>query len=114
MADRVQEALIENAENNVDHKDGHREQHAKTCKRRLKGLRVALESRCGRRRKSLSGQIIDFGDRVSNRCAGLQVKGDRYRGQLPQMVDRKRSQRRAESCYSADRDELPRGACEIL
>src|ERR1700692_2636101 len=75
---RMQEALIENAENDVNHKDGHREQNAKTRKRRLKSLRVALESRCGRRRKSSPRQIIDFGDRVSNRCAGLKIKGDRY------------------------------------
>src|ERR1700692_4580028 len=96
--DRMQETFVENAENDVDHKNGHGEQDAKTRKRRLKSLRVALESRRGRRSKSLPRRVVYFADRVTDGCAGLQVKGNRYCGKLPQMVDRKRSHRRAKFC----------------
>src|SRR5579862_3436881 len=110
----MQKALIEDAENDVDHQDGHREKHAEARKRGLERLRVALECRRGGRRKSLPREIVDFGDRVPNRCAGFQVKGYRYRRELTQVVDRKRPERGTEFGYRADGHELAGGVREIL
>ena len=69
--DGMEEALVENAENDINHQDGHHEQHAKSRQRRLKSLRIALKRGRGCRRQSMPRQIIDFVDGVSDRCARL-------------------------------------------
>ncbi len=102
----MQEALIEYSENDVDHQDGHHQQHAQAAQRRLKRLRISLKGCGGGGRKGLPRQAVDFIYGVSNRGALFQVEGNSYRRKLPEMIDRKRAQGGSEFRNGVQRHKL--------
>ena len=71
---RLREALIQNAEDDVDHDDRHDEHEAETLQRLLKRLRRALEFRGDRRRQCGPGGFLDGVHRIAERMAGFEVE----------------------------------------
>src|SRR5262249_31377183 len=85
------EALVEDAEDDIDDDEGRANQDRCGRQRILKRLRVALEGSDDRARhpdvaRSLRYRVY----RLSERNAGLEVERQRDRRKLPLVVDRKR------------------------
>ena len=88
---RVDEVLIEDAQNDVDHQDGREQQHALIGDRLLKDLSAALEARRdGCRQSDFACHLFDRLHRFAQRHAGSKVEGDHYRRQLGDVVDGER------------------------
>ena len=61
----MDEALVENAEHQINDEDREDEQHSHSLQRRLECLGRALERRIDRRRQThLRGRLPDFADRL--------------------------------------------------
>ena len=82
--DRMDEALIENAEHDVDDDDRRREQQALALQRLLEDLGVALVAAAYRDRElDIALELRDLVDSRAERVARLEVEGDRDRGSWP-------------------------------
>ncbi len=101
--DRVDVALVEHAEHDVDgHERGEDEQRL-VRERGAEGLRRALEAPIDARGKSdLAGRPLDEVDAGAERRAGRQVERQRHRRKLPLVAH---EQRRARPGRSRDRGE---------
>src|SRR3989442_1325800 len=89
--DRVDVALVEHTQHDVDGDEGGEDQDGLVGERGLEGLRGALEARVHRQREpdlALGGP--DRGDGVAQRRVRRQVEGERDRGELPLVVDGER------------------------
>src|SRR5579872_1302171 len=109
----MDEALIQNSQHDVDHQDGHSQQHAQPAQRLLEGLRAALEAGGDGQGQRVRRQPRNLIHRVANGYARLQVEGDGYRGQLSHVVHRQRPQVRNQLGYGAQRYQLPVGAPNV-
>ena len=86
--DRMDRALIEHAEDQVDHDQRRADQNGRARQRGLEGLRIALKIRGQRGRAAeLSFGILDLGHGLADRDSREKVEGDRHRGKLSLMVD---------------------------
>ena len=87
----MDEALIENAQHDIDDDERRQQQDRRAAGRALIGLRGTLERRLhGLRHADLALHAADRRDGVAERIAGREVEGDRDRRQLPLMVDAER------------------------
>ncbi len=76
----MDEAFVENAENDVDHKDRGKDQERLAGQRVAERLRGALETRGHARRKvRLALDALDRGNRFGKRYARREVERDRNR-----------------------------------
>src|SRR6185437_3911227 len=112
--DRVDEALIENAEHHVDHQDCRDQQHALTFERLLKDLRGALEAGRYRHREIHPAfELADFLDGLTERYTRREVERDGDRGQQSLMIDQNRTERRAQRRDRRKRNRLVVRGAEI-
>ena len=80
----MDEALVEHAENDVDHDQRRRDQSRLACQRRLKGLGVALEGwDDGGRHADFTRRLVDGVDRLAERDAGCRLKVSVTAGNCP-------------------------------
>ena len=87
----MDQALIEHAEDQVDDEERRGDQDRRARQRRGEGLRVALKARLQRQRLAeLLFDLLDGGDRLTDRRARLEIERDRHRGKLALMVDHER------------------------
>ena len=87
----MDEALVQNAEHDVDDEDREREDPAQAAQRFLERLRGALEAARHRARQRLARELLDARDRIAERDAGRDVERERDRRQLADVVDRLRA-----------------------
>ena len=80
-------ALVERAQDDVDHADGDEEQHPEILRRFLKDLGRALEADRDRGRQHLARDLADVVDGRAKRHAGPQPERDRHRRQLSRVID---------------------------
>ena len=85
---RVNEAFVEHAEDQVDDQQCGGDQIRRRCQRSLEGLRRALE-RAGQRRRNTEFDLglLHRGHRIAERHAGRQIEAHRHRWELALMVD---------------------------
>ena len=95
---RLREALVEDAEHEVDHDDGHQQDQAEAAQRILERLRRALEARRHRGRQRRGRGRLDLRHGIAEREAGLEVERDRHRRQLAGVADAQRARRRWSRC----------------
>src|SRR5207245_1279525 len=89
--ERIDEALVEDAEDDVDDDERRGDQRRFARQRGLEGLRVALEGSDHRRRHAdLARGLVHRLDRFSERHAGLQVEAQRDGRELSLVRDRLR------------------------
>ena len=90
----MNEALVQNAQHEVDHEDRQHQQNAHPLQRCLKCLRRALERGVDRGRQiHLRSRLTDFRDGLRQRDTFAQVERDRHRRKLAEMVDGERADR---------------------
>ena len=106
--DGVDEAFVEDAENQVNHEDGHDQQNAESAERFLEGLRAALEAGDDGNRQRRIGQRLHLGHRLADRDPARQIERECHRRKLARMVDRERAEALGEAGDGAQRDELAR------
>ena len=101
----MDEALIENAQDDVDRDDGDGEQQAHIAHRSLERLGLALELALARWRACRSAsRAWSISVTASDRAiAGHQVEGDGHRRQLAQMIDRQRHGARRQRGHRGER-----------
>ena len=88
---RVDEAFIEDAEDDVDDDQRGADQRRLAAQRGLERLRVALEGRDDRgRHADLARRLVDRIDGLAERDAGFQIERDGHRGELALMGNQKR------------------------
>src|SRR5207237_51582 len=87
---RVDVALIKDAQHDVDHEDGDAEQQGEILYGIFKLACGSLERSADRGRYRES-EFLDLTDGISQRNARLQIEGERHRGQLAKMVNRLRT-----------------------
>ena len=109
----MDEAFVEDAENQVNHEDGHDQQNAESAERFLEGLRAALEAGDDRNRQRRIGQRLHLVHRLADRDPAGQIKRECHRRKLARMVDRERAEALGEARDGAQRDELARGRADI-
>ena len=110
---RMDEALVQDAEDHVDHGDGHEQQHAEALQRRLERLRRPLEGGGHARRQGDARGLLDFRDCVAERVARLEVERERHRRQLSGVVDHRRTDGRGKLRHRAERHELSGGGADV-
>src|SRR5271155_4755195 len=89
--DRVDRALVEHAEDDVDRDQGRQDQDWRATERALKRLRTALKTGGNRARQvELLRGLLDRGDRLADRNFHGKVEAQRYRRELALVVDRNR------------------------
>ena len=80
---RMDEAFVENSQDDVNHQNGHDQQKSQPGQRRLKHRRRALEARAdGRGQVQFALQFVDFIHRRAERDAGRKVERHGDGGQL--------------------------------
>ena len=90
--DRMDEALIENAQHNVNYEYGDEQQDRQILERTLELLHGALESSAdGTRHTQVEDGIFHLLRSVSQRGSGFEIKSDGYGRKLPEMTDAERS-----------------------
>src|SRR5690348_12283358 len=95
---RVDEALIENAEHDIDGHDGCHDEQEFIEERRLEGERRALELRRDAGGKSgVALRLLDRVDSAAERIARGDVERDHCRRKLAQMIDLKRHRSRLDA-----------------
>src|ERR1700682_3407580 len=112
--DRVNEALIENAEHDIDHEDRRDDQERLARERILEHRRGALKA--GRDAQGQIRLLFDFLNlrhRVTERHARFQVEGNRNRRKLLQMVDLQRPDRLANLGDGFDRHQASARRADI-
>ena len=88
---RMDEALVENAEHHVDHEDREDEQHQQPLLRRLERLRGAREAGGDARRAASARATRSTSPTASpSDTPGREVERERHRRQLPRVVHRQR------------------------
>ena len=111
---RVDEALIENAEHDVDGDDRAENEKRLVGGGVLERLGGAVECRRdGLRHAELGLQAIDLLDAVAERHAVRQIVGDGHRRQLPELVDGEQAGVAFDAGEGADRNQLS-GGCRHL
>src|SRR5882672_4144374 len=89
--DRVDHALVEHAEDEVDDEKRRGYEDRRARQGRLEGLGVALKARLEREGfAQLFFNLLDGADRLTDRGAWHQIVGDRHRRELALMVDDQR------------------------
>ena len=97
--DRMDEALVEHAQHQVDDQNRHHQQHSQVAHRGLERL-----ARCPGRLvltvagSGVVGEPFHVVERLAKRDAGRDVERDGDRGQLARMVDRERPQGALQAC----------------
>src|SRR5260221_1498966 len=100
----MDEALVENAENDEGREDRRQNQDALSALGVLEDLRSARETGEDRRRQI--GRTLELADAVgggAERVARRQIEGNRHRRLLTLMVDLQRADRRHQSGYRGKR-----------
>src|SRR6266404_487660 len=96
----MDETLIQDAENDVDHHDGHEQQDSHVLDGRLEDLSGALEiCRQGRRQVKIHQGLVDCIDRGAKRNIWSQVEGNRNRRQLAKVIDSQRANTTTDFSY---------------
>ena len=107
--DRVDEALVENAEHDIGGEDRGQHQDALPLERLLEHLRGALEAGDdGGRQARLALDPLDCVDRLAERIAGREIERDRHRRLLALVVDLQRTDRRHQPRHRVERDRSAR------
>ena len=88
----VDEAFVEDAQDQIDDQDGHDQQEPQALHGRLEGLGCPLKVGGNAGRQHLPGHVIHRGHRVAQGHARLEVEGDGHRRQLARVVDGQGSQ----------------------
>src|SRR6266496_909963 len=110
----MDEALVQDAQDEVDHEHGGEEQHAQALDGRLEGLRRTLERRGERGgHPELALEAAYLLHRIAQRHAGLEVEGDGHGRQLAQVVDGERTHAARQLGYRVEGDELARGRADV-
>ena len=87
--DGVDEALVQNSENDVNRQNRHDQQNRHPPEAALEFAHRALEADAdGGGHAHLAHRIVDRGGGFAQRQAGRQVEGDGGRGKLPEMTHR--------------------------
>ncbi len=103
---RVDEALVQDAQHDVDHQHGHQQQHAQAADRRLERLRRALEAAADRRRHvHLALDRTHAVDGIAERDAGREVERDGHRRQLALVIDGQRLRTAGEPRHGIERNQ---------
>ena len=107
--DRVDEALVEDAEHHIGGEDRRQHQDALALQRVLEHLRRALEAGRDRAPAScdLALDLLDRVDRLAEREARREVERDRHRRLLALVVDLQRSDRRHDPGHRRERHDGP-------
>ena len=109
--DRMDEALVENAQHDVDDQNRHHQQDSRGC-----ASRTGTPARCPGRRcvmvagSGVVGEPFHVVERLAERDAGRDVERDGDRGELAGMVDRERPQ----ACACKLRDRVERDQLSTL
>ena len=110
----MDEALVQDAQDEIDHEHGGEEQHAQTLDGGLEGLRGALERGGeGGGHAELALEPADLLHRVAQRYSGLEIEGEGHGGQLAQMVDGERAHATRELGHRVERHELARRGADV-
>ena len=89
--DRVDQALVEHAEDEVDDEERRGDEDRRARQRRAERLGVALEAGLQRQRLAqLFFDLLDGADRLADRGARREIERDRHRRELALMVDDER------------------------
>ncbi len=92
--DRVDDALVEHAEDEVDDEERRRYEDRRARQRRSECLGVALKARLERKRRAqLFFSLLDSAYRFADRGTGGEIERDRHRWELALMVDDERRHR---------------------
>ena len=111
--ERVNVALVEDAQHDVDRHDRRHQQDALVGQRVLEGLGVAGRSRWS----SVAGNfcsafdLVDARHRIAERNAGRQIERERHGRKLPELIDGQRAGRALDPREGADRHELAARCC---
>ena len=85
----MDEALVKDAEDDIDDQNGDQQQNTQPLQRSLKSLSGALQAGVERRRDTqFLFERLDTRNRLTQRDAGQKVEGQGDCGQLPLMIDR--------------------------
>ncbi len=106
--DRVDVALVEHAEHDVDDEDRGSDQERGRGQRRLESLGGAAERASdGRRQAQFAFQRLDAIHRLSDRYSRRQIERQRYRRELSLVIDRERLHFRGKASKAAQRHLRP-------
>src|SRR5262245_46093563 len=83
--------LVQDSEHDIYDHYRHNQQYPEISERGLKRLGGAMETGADRVRQGAGRDLLDLRNRVTQREARLQIKGDCYCGKLAVMVDRLRT-----------------------
>src|SRR5260221_2376455 len=103
----MDEALVEHAQDHVDHEYGQHEQNEKTLLRGEEGLGRAREAARYRRRQHVLRFALHIAERGAQRDTRREIKGDRDRRKLAGMVHRHWADARCEPRYRVEWNDLP-------
>ena len=103
---RLREALVKNAEDDVDDDDRHHEHEPEALRRLLKRLRRPLEFRGDRPWQCGPGGFLDGVHRIAERVARFEVERQVHRWKLAGMADRQRPDAGRHRRNGVERDEL--------
>ena len=110
----VHEALVENAENQIDHQDGDQQEDTQPLQGRLEGLRRSLQARVQRYRQAqVPFQRLDAVDRLAERDARQEVEGNGHRWQLPLVIDSQRLRLATDTGDRVERHQLAGGTTNV-
>ena len=82
----MEEVFIEDAEDDVDHKDGDKKQQVEVGKRVLENVSGSLNLSCDGGRKGLAGQVFDFRDGRAE-CIGADIEKNVHGRKAVEPVD---------------------------
>src|SRR5215467_7030278 len=99
----MNEAFIQNAQNQIHNENSQRQQEPETSYGGLKFLRCTLEGRADTSRQRLSRELIDLIDRIAQSYARSEVERYRHGRQLAGMVHGQRPNIRGERSNGVER-----------
>src|SRR5579875_1576625 len=88
----MDEAFVQNSEDDVNDEDSHGQQQSETFERLLKGLGSAFETGGDGERKGVLSESLHFIDGLAQSDAGSKIKRNGDRGQLTRVIHGQRTQ----------------------
>src|SRR5262249_44837582 len=111
--ERVNEALVKDAEDEIDYQDGHADQQAHTGERRLKRGGSALEAGANGGGQNVARHFSDAVQSVTEGNARSQIEGDGYCWQLPEVRDGERGDTGLRSSNLIERHQPTIGRADV-
>src|ERR1022692_1073523 len=109
----MNEALIQNSKNDVDHQNRRQQQQAHAGERVLESLSRTLERALDISGEYSIGLALDQFCRVPQSCSGLEVEADGCRRQLAQVIHREGTDGRYQLRDGVERDHFPSAGADV-